>query len=146
MRSTVAVAFLISTLICGTAAAQNVASGFRPLTDFAQLTSYPLNEGHMVGSALASNRIMLALNTQVVSGTSTTVDLHYYVNPRVKTEPRPKVPRFSGGFGMPGAYGPYGWATDRRWDGPYRYYGSVGWDWGDLSYSIVGKLLNKLND
>jgi hypothetical protein len=141
------VALLASTLICGTAAAQNVAYGFRPLTDFAQLTSYPLNESDMVGTALARHRHTLALNTQdALSGTNRPVDPRSYVTWKATTEPRRKVPRFSGGFGMPGPYGPYGWNSVHVWYGPYRYYGSFGWDWGDLSNTIVGKLLNKLDD
>jgi hypothetical protein len=142
MRSNVRVAqaLLASTLVCGTAAAQNVA-GFRPLTDFAQLQSYP-SEGDIVSNAPVNNRMMLAINAQVaVQGISGTADRRFYITRSVTPEPRRETPPFNAGFGMPSFYGPYGWNKPYRWDGPYRYYGSFGWDWGGLSNKVVGKVL-----
>jgi len=136
MRSTVRVAqtLLASTLICGTAAAQKVDYDFRS-ADFAQLKSFAVKEGEMPDKALVNERLVRAINTQLaLKGLSRTSDPRVYIIPSVTTEVRrAATPFFNAGFGLPGRYGPYGWASPRRWDGPYRYYGSVGWDWGDLS-------------
>jgi hypothetical protein len=145
MRLNVRVAqvLLASTLVCGTAASQDVA-GFRPLTDFAQLQSYPSSEDDIVTNAPVSNRMTLAIHAQLaVQAVSGPADRRFYTTRTITIKPRRETPPFNAGFGMPGFYGPYGWNKPYRWDGPYRYYGSFGWDWGGLSDKVVGKVLEK---